>query len=308
MFTETAETHDALGGEIVLNLVTAANDKQQAIELLRAHWKTIFSFEKQFSRFIPNSELSQFNNRAGSKVIISPEFTAILLVAQNLAKLTDGLFNPFILPALQKNGYRKSALSGYENDDSNDYSERTVVNHTLLEIGDGWARIPYGTAIDLGGCGKGYLADLLAKATQLDWVRGYWFSIGGDIAGGGHTSDSKPWNVYIADPTGADTGKYFIQSSPVFGVATSSTLVRKGNGWHHIIDPRTLKPAKTDIALSSIMAESAVLADVLASCSIIVGSARAIKMLPKKGARAGLLFGNSVATFGEIRTKELLRV
>ena len=72
--------------------------------------------------------------------------------------------------------------------------------------------------------------------------------------------------------------------------------------YHHIIDPRTYKPANTNVLLATVNAKSTLLADVLASCAVILGSDKAIKKLRSMGAD-GLIMqlddGNAVG-FGEI--------
>lgn len=128
--------------------------------------------------------------------------------------------------------------------------------------------------MDLGGCGKGYLADQL-RDTLPDTITGYWLSFGGDIAAGGRDQQEEPWQIGIQSAYGGteNIGMFTVAAS--CGVATSGTTVQRGrnNGraWHHIIDPRTLQPAKTDVLLATVCDRSALRADVLASCAVIPG-------------------------------------
>ena len=89
-------------------------------------WRVVFSFERSFSRFIPKSELTQLNRLAGLRFEITTEFENLLRTAKGLSQQTGGLYNPFILPALQQAGYRRSAVPGYENDAVDDYSRRRM--------------------------------------------------------------------------------------------------------------------------------------------------------------------------------------
>jgi thiamine biosynthesis lipoprotein len=70
-------------------------------------------------------------------------------------------------------------------------------------------------------------------------------------------------------------------------VATSGITKRMGkteNGsWHHIIDPRNGKPAKTDILTISLIADNAVKADVYAKCLVILGSDSVEALIKKLG-------------------------
>jgi len=294
-----AEYHDtklALGSDVTLVLVSDRGEAAVA-EVFRSLWYTIYCFERQFSRFIPSSELSVFNRSAGSRLPISPEFRDILRVARQLGLETGGLFNPLILPALHRAGYKQSFVEHYQDDVQDDYSARTVVQVERLEVTDTTACIPYGTALDLGGCGKGYLADLLANTIVPDWLDGYWLSLGGDVVGEGCDGSGKPWKVAIQSAFKDNTAsRWCLQTTGKrFAAATSGTGVRtgtqQGKRWHHIIDPRTLQPSNSDVRMATVFDESAVRADVLASCAVILGTRQALPFLKTQGAQAAYLQG-----------------
>lgn len=281
----------ALGSKTGLSLVSRAG----AGRIRRVYqdlWQAIFAFEKQFSRFLPGSELSMFNRSSGTKQPVSPEFRSLLLTAQELASQTDGLYNPFILPALQSAGYVRSRVPGHELDQVDDYANRTVVSADRLEIGDTWARIPYGTALDLGGCGKGYLADQLRELLP-DSIDGYWLSLGGDIAVGGCDEQAAPWSVNVQAAETTDRDVATLQPQGNCGVATSGTTVHRGRqadkAWHHLIDPRSLRPAKTNVLLATVCAKSTLMADVLASCAVILGSEAGLPFLASRGVETAVL-------------------
>ncbi len=274
-----------------MSLVSSASPEQVA-QLYQALWRDIFIFERRFSRFLPGSELSLLNRNAGAKHGVSPEFRLLLVAARDSAQQSGGLYNPFILPALQAAGYRHSRVPGHEHDTVDDHSHKVIATIDQLEIGDDWVRIPYGTALDLGGCGKGYLATQLQRSLP-DYITGYWLSLGGDIAVGGHDAHGEPWAVGVqnADPQATDVGTLVV-TEPC-GIATSGTTVHKGKTagktWHHLVDPRTNAPAKTDVELATVCDPSPLRADVLASCAIILGSERGIQFLQEQNVRAAVL-------------------
>lgn len=288
---EQVESREALGGSVTLGLVHA--DTQQLPAIFAALWRAVFTFEKQFSRFIPESELSRLNSQAGIKIPVSDNFRAILQAAQELAVSTNGLYNPFVLPAIQRAGYAASAIPRYTHEPTPDYTERRVVSADKLELGDTWARIPYGTAIDLGGCGKGYLADRLGDIARAHGVAGYWLELSGDIATYGLDGAGQPITIAVQNASSEQTARIITCPPEPFGIATSGTFRRTTQTStvreHHIIDPATGKPAKTDVALATVCAPSAVAADVLASCAVIRGSAKAPRYLADHGATSWLL-------------------
>lgn len=258
-------------------------------------WLKIFTFERQFSRFLPSSELSMFNKNAGIAMPISTEFSRLLLTAKLMSQKTNGLYNPFILPALQKAGYYKSFVNKYGQDQVDDYSHRAVATIDKLHVAELEATIPANTALDLGGIGKGYLADQLANIPELSKIHGYWISLGGDVIGGGLNEAGQQWRVDIqnAQDSNKTLKTVFEPETNTFSIATSGTITRRDDSakkpWHHIIDPITLRPAETDVLLATVVAKSAVEADVFASCAVILGSGKAPEFLKAQGIESYML-------------------
>lgn len=281
----------ALGSKTGLSLVSEAQPVKIK-HLYHELWRAIFLFERRFSRFLPDSELSVFNRNAGMRQTISMQFRDILTAARDLAIETGGLFNPFVLPALQAAGYSHSRVPGHEQDAIDDHSTKAVADINRLEICNDWARIPYGTAIDLGGCGKGYLADQI-RLKLPGIISGYWLSLGGDIAIGGYDDHNQPWKVAVEDAYDPSQTSALITVDTACGIATSGVIVhsgqKAGGSWHHIINPRTRQPAKTDILLATVHDVSSLKADVLATCSIILGSKQGLKFLKARGVKSALL-------------------
>lgn len=267
------QKHAALGSIIELCIVTDLS-QTDVDTLYNTLWQRIFSFEKQCSRFLPASEVSFLNRRAGTKHTITPSFRQVLIATKLVAEQSEGLFNPFILPALQAAGYVHSLMRGHENDPTDDYSHRSVPPIQELEIGDTWARIPYNSALDLGGCGKGYIADQLV-ALLPNGVTGYWLSMGGDMVVGGCDENHTPWRIGVQDARSPenDCASITIPIGSRCAVATSSIMqrrgVKQGTAWHHILDPRTLTSAKTSLLSVTTCCTTAIEADVFASCAII---------------------------------------
>ncbi len=293
------DSNVALGSRAYITIASSNTIKSTSI--INQLWKDIFKFEQQFSRFIPSSELCFFNKNSGTKQNISIDFRNLLLVAKRISQETQGTYNPFILPALQRSGYKKSFVVGAENDTHDDYSDGSVVDINKLEIGDNWARIPFKTALDLGGIGKGYLADSLASSID-DQLKGYIINLGGDIVTYGTNQQNKNWEITIQDANSEEDKSIGHVKMPLdkFSISSSGTFKKKGinNGkaWHHLIDPKTLKPASSDIKLITVISKNAVNSDTLASCGVILGSKNCIKFLEDHAINDALIQINSLTT------------
>ena len=273
------QQYRALGSEIIITLVMDEADIAHGL-MTEIHNK-INAFECQFSRFLPDSELTAFNRRSGKKVRVSDSFLKLLQECKRMAVESEGIYNPFILPALQQAGYLGSWPNTIDVKEGSDFSDREVVSYEELTIGDGWAQIPKRAALDFGGIGKGYLLDELAGLLRNYPITGYWFSLGGDIVCGGNDTTGKPWEVGVQSALNHEAVVDTISnvSSEELAIATSGVMKRRGvkdgSTWHHIIDPRTGLPSSTNILTVTVTAKKATNADVYAKCIVIAGADKA---------------------------------
>ena len=140
-------------------------------------------------------------------------------------------------------------------------------------------RLPPGVFFDPGGIGKGLAADLVVCALLTRGAAGACVSIGGDVRVSGDAPEGRGWVIEVEHPLpGArPVGRVRLTSG---AVVSSSVLART---WtpsnshtlaHHIIDPHTGQPARTDIAGSCVIAREAWLAEVLATAACVTGNAR----------------------------------
>ncbi len=265
-----------MNSAIILTVVTK-KDSRRIDQLLDQLTARIGEFERRFSRFLNNSELSNFNIRAGRRTTISKTFMEILTTAKSLSIQTNGLYNPLILPALQKAGYKGSWPNPGNEIKTLNFSDRAVLPATKIDIGRFWAQIPTNTAVDFGGLGKGYLLDNLADYLYSQDETSFWLSLGGDIICSGHDIYSLPWDIAVqgALNQGTNVASFSNNRGRKLAVATSGITKRNGihnhKAWHHIIDPQSGEPAATGVLTVSVTADKAVIADVYAKCIVIGG-------------------------------------
>ena len=270
------QTKRALGCQAVLTLV---GENQQELEKIMAElWHKIDEFDLRFSRFITFSELSNFNLNAGKLTKVSTDFIELLAASKKYGLKTKGKYNPFILPALQRVGYKGSWPNTKNVKSELNFSHRKIVAPSEIHIENEQAKIPENTAIDFGGIGKGYLLDMLADFIESQ-ITGYWLSLGGDIIAGGKDQNNQNWFIGIeAAEANKSISNYEVKQDRI-AIATSGTTKRNGvfhiKVWHHLIDPISGEPSKTDIATASVISKSAVEADILASVLVLAGSKNA---------------------------------
>lgn len=246
--------------------------------------------ERLWSRFDPESSLSQLNRLSGRWVVVPPLLHLIIRRALDAARLTGGAFDPTILPALQSAGYGRS----YELGPTEPGPPVPAGRWREVQVGPGAVFLPAGVQLDLGGIGKGLAVDLvLERLRRVGPERSLLVNAGGDLALW-CPQGARPWLVEVADPHRPD--RTLVAAALQRGAAaTSSTLGRRwAAGLHHLIDPATGAPCRSGLAAATVFAPSAAQADVLAKAAIILGVERALSLLAAQGC-SGLL----VTTSGE---------
>jgi thiamine biosynthesis lipoprotein len=239
--------------------------------------------EQRFSRFSDTSELTRLN-RAIGPVAVSPALFAMLGRARAYAHATAGLVDAGIGAAVIAAGYDRSFSPGrLDRATPVVRPRRASVLELVLDDAAGTVTRPPHVTIDLGGVAKGATVD--AAAALADEVA---VDAGGDAALRGAGPDGAGWIVDVEDPR--DPARVLATVRIRDGaVATSAPNRRR---WrcgsevaHHLIDPRTGRPAITDLAQATVLAPTAELADVLAKAAFLLGAAGARAFL---AGRAGL--------------------
>ncbi len=252
-------------------------------------------WEQRLSRFRPDSELSRANDLAGTPVALSPVLWEVCLAALDAARLTAGLVQPTLLSALEAAGYDRS-FDGLPADGS---SSTALAPATDPQA---WTRVnlvktsrsliaPADIRLDLGGIAKGWAAD---RAAQRLAARGpALVDAGGDVAVSGPMAAGQGWPIGVADPSSESGALVETIRLRRGGVATSGRDYRRwhhdGAWQHHILDPRTGRPAQTDVVSATVVAPCAQLAESAAKAALILGSQQAIPWLDLRPHLSGLL-------------------
>jgi thiamine biosynthesis lipoprotein len=252
------------------------------------------AWEQALSRFRPDSELNQLNAAAGQAVRVSPVLWEVVDLACAAARDSDGLVTPTQLAALEAAGYDRTfeALPADRGGDvpaarpAPDLSQAVARSAAQRRL-----RLAEGVRLDLGGVAKGWAADEAAR--RLSQFGPALVDAGGDIAVSGPRQGDTPWSIEVANPFFPDEALQNLLLAGGRGVATSGRDYRRwrrnGRWWHHLLDPRTGRPAETDVLTATVVAPSTAQAEVAAKVALILGSERGLAWLEARPELAGCL-------------------
>jgi thiamine biosynthesis lipoprotein len=276
----------------------------EAERALDASAAWLAGIERICSRFLPESELCALNASAGRSFVASDDFYALVACALEMAKRTDGLFDPAILPALLAAGYTRSFDEiGQREIDVSKVNAQATSNwrggrwHEIsLDATARTITLPASVALDLGGVAKGWAADEVVRRFLYAFPA-YLIDLGGDLRMRGEPEPSKGWLIGIEDPR-ATPGPGASATQPQYlaaiellhgGIATSGPArrwwLRGGQRMNHLIDPRSGQPVESSrdqraMLSCTVLAATAVEADVFAKVVFLRGYPAGLESLP----------------------------
>jgi thiamine biosynthesis lipoprotein len=229
-----------------------------SLGLLKAEF-WVRELSARLTRFDERSELSVLNRSGGEWAVISPELEALLRESLRAHEMSGGLVNVAVLPSMLAVGYTRTLAEG-ATPAALEGVHSVPLLPNVLDVAPGRARLAPSAGIDLGGIAKGWMADRLAERLGPNVL----VNLGGDLRARGGGPEGAGWPVGLGDATLLLAGH---------GAATSSVLRRRwGDGLHHLIDPRTGRPAVSGLVEVSVVAASAVDAEIVAKAALIAGS------------------------------------
>ena len=255
-------TFHAMGTEIEVLLDRPEDDVSQTA--LRGVEDEFERIEACLSRFRPESELSRLN--AAGTIEASPTLLEVTRLALAARKRSGGRFDPTIHDALVAAGYDRTfeevAAEGPARG-------RSAACGGIVEISGRTIRLAPGTRLDFGGIGKGYAVD--RAVARLSTAGRCLVNAGGDLAVAG-----AGW------PVGVETSSKPLTVELTGGALATSGCDRRrwrrgGVDQHHIIDPSTGLPAETDLLHATVVAPTAVEAEVLAKLAFLSGEQGALR-------------------------------
>jgi len=267
-------------------IVVYAPDQKTAEEACSDAFNRVADLDSMMSDYRTNSELTHLCEQSGGAPMkISPEFFFVLQRAQEVSKLTDGLFDVTVSPVVRL--WRKARKTGKLPDPVALDAARKLVGYRNLVLDEKavTARLTKkGMQIDLGAIAKGYADDEAQKVLKRHGITSALIEMGGDIVVTDAPPGEKGWKILVPNaeegqgPAEMELSNCAISSSG----DTEQFVLIGGEKYSHVINP------KTGVALhqgvqATVIAKDGITSDSLSTAVTLVskkGRARISKAYP----------------------------
>jgi len=266
----------------LVTITSVARSETAAQAAATAGFSEIHRLEQLLSTWIPSSELSQVNTSAGVKPVrVSPETMTVVRRAIQAGEITNGGFNIAIGPAIEAWSVTNDQRIPTESELD---ALRPLINLQAVQVDAGRQTIyleKAGMRIDVGGIGKGYAADEAVEAMRKAGAIAGVVALSGDIKTFGRLPNGKMFPVGIQHPREDGSVLLWIDLQDE-AISTAGDyerfFEREGIRYHHILDPRTLQPARGCQSVT-VIAREGIWADGLDTGIFVMGPERGMELV-----------------------------
>ena len=254
--------------------MTLAAYGDNAGEALTAASQEINRLEATLSRTIDTSDVSRLN--AGEAVAVQQETRELLTRALALADETGGTFDMTVAPLVALWGITSDAPHVPTQEEIDALLPLVGGEHVHM---DDAVTLDTGCAVDLGGIAKGYASGQVAHILRAYDVTSAVVSLGGNVYVCGSRPDGAPWNVGIQDPAGTGYAAT-VALTDCFAVTSGGYqryfVAEDGTVYQHILDPRTGRPADSDLLSVTVISDDGTAADAYSTALYVMGEQEAV--------------------------------
>ena len=237
-----------------------------------------------FSHWDPRSELSRLNAAPPGFWAVSEPFWNLLNAAMDRADETNGAVDPTLGALVDLWGFGPPGprpLNGFGTGHTTPFEEEIAAARAL----SGWGILRFnrearavqqlgGVKLDLSGIAKGHAVDRVSDRLTALGATHHLVEIGGELRGAGVKPDGMPWWAELQQAPGAP-GPRIVAALFDLACATSGDWVRNfevyGQRFSHTIDGRTGRPVENGVASVTVLADTAMYADAMATALTVMG-------------------------------------
>ncbi len=272
-------------------IVLYAADESAARRASQAAFGRIAELDSILSDYKPDSELMRVSRSAGGPAVaVSLDLWRVLHRAQEIARLTDGAFDPTIGPLSRL--WRRARKLREPPAPQRLAEARALVGYRFLHLDETARAIRFdkpGMQLDLGGIAKGYAADAAQKVLRDLGITRALVAAGGDVVAADPPPGIDHWRVAIAALSSAERAE---SALPLCRAAVSTSgdaeqfVEIDGRRYSHIVDPFT-GLGLTNGVQATVVAADGTASDALATALCVLGPERGLPIIERVAGVAG---------------------
>ena len=235
------------------------------------------------STYIPESNLSRFNQAPLQTPVEVPEdLMKVILLSRQVHEQSHGAFDITVGPLVNLWGFGPAGSGPAGSGTTQHIPDDDQIDHALelvgmehLEIGSNTLVRRKNIYVDLSGLAKGFAVDQLSQLLLDNGFENHMVEIGGEIKASGVNDRNTAWVIAIEKPEHLSRSIFRTLPLRNLGMATSGDYRNyrevDGKRYSHTMDPRTGQPVAHNLASVTVLDDSAVLADALATAINVMG-------------------------------------
>ncbi len=235
--------------------------------------------EALLSRYRPTSPIAWINHGAGGPPVrVDPDVFGLLEQCRDLARLTDGAFDPTVGPLLRAWGFLDG--SGREPERATLAAARGLVGMERVELDAPGltVRLPgRGMELDMGAIGKGFALDAAIRSLREKCLSSVAVSVSALLHGGtssvhviGRAPGGLAWRVGWRVPGEPEARPLVLEAALSVSAPHGKAFTADGRTYGHVLDPRTGQPTRT-AQTAAVRGPSSTLCDALSTALLVLG-------------------------------------
>lgn len=244
----------------------------------------------QMSTYLQDSELSKFNKIQSTEwQTVSESLYLVLEEAKSISDLSNGAFDITVGPLVNLWGFGPDSISFNAPDNKDIEAQLKKIGSSLLQLENNSFRIKKNIPqlyLDLSAIAKGYAVDQVADLLINHGVTDYMVEIGGELRLKGNNLYGKPWRIAIEKPITESRIVQKVLPLTNISLATSGdyrNFFEVDNvRFSHTIDPRSGRPITHKLASITILSDTTMKADALATTLMVLGPEQGYIMAEKE--------------------------
>lgn len=269
---------------------------------------------RQMSTWDESSEISKFNQSKSTEWFeVGADFAVVAQEAKRLYTVTQGAMDSTVSPLIDLWGFGRNKRRTLPGDKEIEAALKHVgMQHIEVRLDPPSIRkdVP-GIQVSFSALAPGYAADEVCAILRSHQLASYVVDVGGENRAGEAKASGDAWRLGVESPLG---GLHKVVELTNQSIATSgdyrSFFMAGGKKYSHVLDPKTGRPVEHPPASVSVIHESCMTADGLATAMMVLGPEKGLELAKTVGvdvmfldvSQDGMLIEQSIGVFAAEQT------